>query len=87
MMELKPCPFCGNEPEIWQHKGKAYAECDNLHCPMFEQDAIILTAWNTRPIEDALQKRIERYDMNPDEKAKHNQSCLDDLKAHDGNYL
>ena len=65
--KLKPCPFCGAKP----HPTTAdlltrpcfYYECENKTCHAAEkgwhdtkQEAI--DAWNTRPIEDALQARI-----------------------------
>lgn len=65
--KLKPCPFCGTKP----HHITAdlltrpcfYYECENKTCHAAEkgwhdteQEAI--DAWNTRPIEDALQARI-----------------------------
>lgn len=59
MSELKPCPFCGNEPVV---EGNLVA-CNNLNCPTHDNywtDPMIFTCdqWNTRPIEDALNKRI-----------------------------
>ena len=71
MSNLKPCPFCGKEPN---QKGTElgdrpcfYYECDNPKCCAAEmgwhdteQEAI--DAWNNRPIEDALQARIEELE-------------------------
>ena len=59
MSELKPCPFCGNEPVV---EGNLVA-CNNLNCPTHDNywtDPMIFTCdqWNTRPIEDELQARI-----------------------------
>ena len=60
MRELKPCPFCGNEPVV---EGNLVA-CNNLNCPTYDNywtDPMIFTCdqWNTRPIEDALQAENE----------------------------
>jgi len=67
MSNLKPCPFCGTEPNhMTSELGDRpcfYYECDNPKCGAAEkgwhdteQEAI--NAWNTRPIEDALRKEI-----------------------------
>lgn len=61
MSESKPCPFCGNEPVV---EGNLVA-CNNLNCPTHDNywtDPMIFTCdqWNTRPLEDALNKRIAR---------------------------
>ena len=71
MSDLKPCPFCGKEPN---QKGTElgdrpcfYYECDNPKCGASEmgwhdteQEAI--DAWNNRPVEDALQARIDELE-------------------------
>lgn len=65
MSNLKPCPFCGTEPNhMTSELGDRpcfYYECENPKCGAAEkgwhnteQEAIY--AWNTRPIEDALRK-------------------------------
>jgi len=50
MSELKPCPFCGGEAEL------CYSEVDTFcrKCNVMQETEL----WNTRPIEDALRKRI-----------------------------
>ena len=58
--ELRPCPFCGNEPVV---EGNLVA-CNNLNCPTYDNywtDPMIFTCdqWNTRPIEDTLQAENE----------------------------
>ena len=54
--ELKPCPFCGGNPSVWE-KG-SLVNCAGRHnadiFPMSKYE------WNTRPIEDALQAEVER---------------------------
>ena len=58
MNELKPCPFCGSEARVELRDIQTGVECTNKRCitntfvqPTYDQ-------WNSRPIEDALQKRI-----------------------------
>ena len=63
MSELRPCPFCGNEPVV---EGNLVA-CNNLNCPTHDNywtDPMIFTCdqWNTRPIEDELHARIARLE-------------------------
>jgi len=97
--KLKPCPFCGTKP----HPITAdlltrpcfYYECENKTCHAAEkgwhdteQEAI--DAWNSRPIEDALQAEIETLTGKLDsakysdaqfrEKAKLLQAEIDQLR-------
>lgn len=62
MSELKPCPFCGGMPKvnIWTMHGitESRCFCDNEKCPVYLSKTIAIDDWNTRPIEDALNKRI-----------------------------
>ena len=64
MSELKPCPFCGEMPKVntWTMLGitESRCFCDNEKCPVYLSKTIAIDDWNTRPIEDALQKRAER---------------------------
>ena len=64
--QLKPCPFCGSEPitpaiPIGVIDDDIPVECSNYEC-----DASLMTfnksIWNTRPIEDALRKRVEKLE-------------------------
>lgn len=52
--ELKPCPYCGNTEG--NGMGKAH-ESEYVYCQCGARKPII--GWNNRPIEEALQKRIE----------------------------
>ena len=71
MSNLKPCPFCGKDPnQTTAELGDRpcfYYECENPKCHAAEwgwhdteQEAI--DAWNNRPIEDALQARIDELE-------------------------
>jgi hypothetical protein len=48
--ELRPCPFCGKEPQEITLNGEPKVVC---RCLVREPNI-----WNTRPIEDELRKRI-----------------------------
>ena len=64
--ELKPCPFCGSDDidvtyTYIEGGVDYYAECTDCYCrgawePTPEKAR---AAWNSRPIEDKLQARIE----------------------------
>jgi NMD protein affecting ribosome stability and mRNA decay len=55
MSEIKACPFCGGA-KICTEKGININYCDNCSAESnIEQ-------WNTRPIEDALQARIDELE-------------------------
>jgi hypothetical protein len=67
MPELKNCPFCGEMPEIKYYNilGKYEVQCVNRRCPttsagFHEEEAV--TYWNTRPIESAIQQRIDELE-------------------------
>jgi Lar family restriction alleviation protein len=83
MSNLKPCPFCGTEPNhITSELGDNpcfYYECENPKCGAAEkgwhdteQEAI--NAWNTRPIEDALRKEIAQLQAD-------NRSLVEQMNA------
>jgi hypothetical protein len=62
MSELKPCPFCGwNYAEsAWNEFGDQYWVCDQ--CGATSGTVNSMWDWNTRPIEDALNARIEELE-------------------------
>lgn len=59
--KLKPCPFCGGEANIAKGQIEFWAYCP--HCgaqtEFYETEREAAEAWNTRPIEDALQKELD----------------------------
>lgn len=58
--ELKPCPFCGETPIF---AVTADGKNDSIDCRCGESECFLddgrLDQWNYRPVENALQKRIE----------------------------
>jgi len=69
MSELKPCPFCGSEVQD-DERGEKYpkkspmggwiihCECCGASLSQFRKSGKDEISWNTRPIEDVLNKRI-----------------------------
>ena len=52
--ELRPCPFCGEMPEV---ADDGVCRCNNKSCSMAPY-WYLPKYWNIRPIEDDLRKRI-----------------------------
>ena len=49
--KLKPCPFCGGEPELFEAPGVYFVECSNPKCNYptnWDTKEEAITAWNTR---------------------------------------
>lgn len=48
-MEIKPCPFCGKIPHIWEDAIK-YVRCETEVCPAstMHRWGVTLKDWNTR---------------------------------------
>ena len=65
MSELKPCPFCGSPAYSYHDNCIDFAgvKCDLGGCVCAD---ILITEnnWNTRPIEDALNKRIAELEAH-----------------------
>ena len=62
--ELKRCPFCGGEAKCIEFYGLYHVICCNCHiagkdCPSIETAC---KAWNSRPIENELHKKIEKLE-------------------------
>lgn len=58
--QLKPCPFCGQQPYIGYlyTKDMQAVTCKNPDCTQSESFSV--AEWNTRPGEDALHAEIDR---------------------------
>ena len=55
MSELKPCPFCGEEPNVFSfNDGRFIVECSNSDCDVYPYTSIhhdkadAIAAWNQR---------------------------------------
>jgi len=69
MSENRKCWYCGSEPIVWHDDANLFAECPNEDCPNYGDngfEALVLSVWNTRTIEDALQKRIDELEEELD---------------------
>jgi hypothetical protein len=69
--ELKPCPYCGHEPDsrISDTDGNKYYTCCSKWCR--NGNWYTLEEWKSRPLEDALQKRIAELEIEKEKwKAK-----------------
>lgn len=59
--DMKPCPWCGADPEVTHGNATRYAACSNARddggvCgPAFHPEFV----WNHRPVEDALRAKVE----------------------------
>ena len=66
--ELKPCPFCGGTSVILDEPihEDSYAVICNTKCgaigPEDEDGEKAIEFWNTRPLEDALLKRVKELE-------------------------
>ena len=69
MSELKPCPFCGASVTLENNQSFKNPNSDTLYwiecskCMAFDFESytsanLCISAWNNRPIEDALRKEI-----------------------------
>ena len=62
--ELKRCPFCGGEAKCIEYYGLYHVVCCDCYttgrdCPSIETAC---KAWNARPIENELHKKIEKLE-------------------------
>ena len=72
MSELKPCPFCGSA-DIRTEPGINLNYCDKCSAEAN------IEHWNTRPIEDALNKRIAELEALVDELVNIGDNLFDSL--------
>jgi len=73
MSELKPCPFCGSA-DIRTEPGINLNYCDKCSAEAN------IEHWNTRPIEDALNKRIAELEAEIDQLTAHDATERQDDK-------
>jgi len=61
--ELRPCPFCG-QPAKYNEIYHDAVNCSNRQCTInsIESNGTDMDRWNTRPLEDAMQKRIAKLE-------------------------
>jgi hypothetical protein len=73
MSELRPCPRCGGKcycnavnRESWQGRSGIYVSCQRKSCRLagriYATRALAISAWNHRPVEDALVEALEDVD-------------------------
>lgn len=58
MIELKPCPFCGQKAEIYQLNNKFESMCTNCTATiewLFESEQEAAEAWNRR-VNDSIEE-------------------------------
>jgi len=90
--ELRPCPFCGGEVQD-DERGEKYpkkspmggwiihCECCGASLSQFRKSGKDEISWNTRPIEDALNKRIAELEAEIERLTVHS-----DTERQDDNY-
>lgn len=62
---LKFCPFCGGKARLESSHGFNYCLCKNCEAEYpasFDEGKKADTAWNTRPIEGKLRKKIKKLE-------------------------
>jgi len=67
MLIIKPCPFCGELPNVYQINSEDYCECLNPCCPISIDnggEAFKEEIWNHRPVEEELYNRIENLKLS-----------------------
>jgi len=83
MSELKPCPFCGSEPtssDEFDDEVLFYGCTKDIDCPLYDAPFVNMATWNTRPIEDALNKRIAELEAEIERLTVHSDTERQDDK-------
>ena len=87
MSELKKCPFCGGEAFYIKIMGN-YEKPHEIYCSKCDgaitegrSEKQVVTNWNTRPIEDALQSRIAELEKDLSNKEIEYTDLWDDALA------
>ena len=85
--ELRPCPFCGSEAFYIKIMGN-YEKPHEIYCSKCDgaitegrSEKQVVTNWNTRPIEDALQSRIAELEKDLSNKEIEYTDLWDDALA------
>ena len=68
MSELRNCPFCGSVSDQIDIP-YTLPTCTNPNCKMFKAVAMSFDEYNTRPIEDALQQKLDEMTAYADKLA------------------
>ena len=82
MSELKPCPFCGKENTVAGSTERMilgwWCACED--CFENRKGGVHEDRWNTRPIEDALNKRIAELEAEIERLTVHSDTERQDDK-------
>lgn len=80
MSEIKPCPWCGEQPLVRERSGSIAERetnigCDNILCPMmpvagFITSELAIAAWNTRVRFPRKKRPMPRVELTPEELAQ-----------------
>jgi Lar family restriction alleviation protein len=88
MSELKPCPFCGEKATldygVLPNRKHWFITCDccgMMYQYTLSQRKYVKDGWNTRPIEDALNKRIAELEAEIDQLTSHSDIERQDDKS------
>ena len=70
MEKIKPCPFCGADPEVRDWMCGFCVSCENRECPcmptsfVYDTKEEAINFWNRRPgEEDAYRRGVQRMPM------------------------
>ena len=91
-MKLKPCPFCGSEPQIIDDRDEIIIECANVDCQVLcetqnaETMCDAIRAWNTREEESKAEPSTTAPDSvnHPSHYETNGIECIDAMEAAQG---